>query len=143
MLRHSYTLMGAGDTPNIGLLPHQLRELCVMAGLDPAAAATRALVEELVRRKDTHTVSGQPSGCYSRCCRPSQRQAYTSNYLACMFDILTQPKIHVEAGDHIKLGRHVCTRTCLKCTIPAYCRMACTSKVCRSWQKGRLCAATC
>lgn len=55
MLRHSYTLMAVGDTPTIGLLPHQLRELCVMAGLDPAASSTRSLVEELVRRKDPST----------------------------------------------------------------------------------------
>ena len=52
MLRHSYTLMAAGDGPKVGLLPHQLRELVVMAGLDPAAEATRNLVEQLLARKD-------------------------------------------------------------------------------------------
>ncbi|GLC46295.1 hypothetical protein PLESTB_000996000 [Pleodorina starrii] len=51
MLRHSYTLMAAGDGPEVGLLPHQLRELVVMAGLDPAAPATRSLVEELMKRR--------------------------------------------------------------------------------------------
>ncbi|KAG2498462.1 hypothetical protein HYH03_003716 [Edaphochlamys debaryana] len=51
MLRHSYTLMAAGDGPDAGLLAHQLRELVVMAGLDPAAPATKALVEELMRRR--------------------------------------------------------------------------------------------
>ncbi|KAJ9530226.1 hypothetical protein QJQ45_023519 [Haematococcus lacustris] len=52
MLRHSFTLMAAGDSPSVGLLPHQLRELCVMAGLDPAAEATRLLVAALVARKE-------------------------------------------------------------------------------------------
>ncbi|KAG2443898.1 hypothetical protein HXX76_002238 [Chlamydomonas incerta] len=51
MLRHSFTLMAAGDGPEVGLLPHQLRELVVMAGLDPAAPATRSLVEELMGRR--------------------------------------------------------------------------------------------
>ncbi|GIL62825.1 hypothetical protein Vafri_16998 [Volvox africanus] len=55
MLRHSYTLMAAGDGPEVGLLPHQLRELVVMAGLDPAAAATRSLVEELMKRRSANT----------------------------------------------------------------------------------------
>ncbi|EFJ41153.1 hypothetical protein VOLCADRAFT_98941 [Volvox carteri f. nagariensis] len=55
MLRHSYTLMAAGDGPEVGLLPHQLRELVVMAGLDPAAPSTRSLVEELMRRRTANT----------------------------------------------------------------------------------------
>lgn len=55
MLRHSFTLMAAGDGPKAGLLAHQLRELCVMAGLDPAAALTRSLVEQLVARRDSAT----------------------------------------------------------------------------------------
>eukprot|EP00195_Chlamydomonas_chlamydogama_P011884 CAMPEP_0202890548 /NCGR_PEP_ID=MMETSP1392-20130828/910_1 /ASSEMBLY_ACC=CAM_ASM_000868 /TAXON_ID=225041 /ORGANISM="Chlamydomonas chlamydogama, Strain SAG 11-48b" /LENGTH=466 /DNA_ID=CAMNT_0049574137 /DNA_START=156 /DNA_END=1559 /DNA_ORIENTATION=+ len=52
MLRHSFTLMAAGDDPKVGLLPHQLRELCVMAGLDPASEATRQLVEQLLQQRD-------------------------------------------------------------------------------------------
>lgn len=55
MLRHSFTLMAAGDGPEVGLLAHQLRELCVMAGLDPAASVTRGLVEQLVQRRDPTT----------------------------------------------------------------------------------------
>ncbi len=77
MLRHSFTLMAgeaplstlrrsagdpascclpaAGDDLKAGLLPPQLRELCVMAGLDPAAAATRLLVEALLARKSERT----------------------------------------------------------------------------------------
>ncbi|GFR43800.1 hypothetical protein Agub_g4924, partial [Astrephomene gubernaculifera] len=55
MLRHSFTLMAAGDGPEVGLLPHQLRELVVMAGLDPAAPATRSLVEELMKRRAANT----------------------------------------------------------------------------------------
>ncbi|GAX83590.1 hypothetical protein CEUSTIGMA_g11015.t1 [Chlamydomonas eustigma] len=51
MLRHSFTLMAAGDKLDCGLLPHQLRELVVMAGLDPAAPATRQLVELLLERR--------------------------------------------------------------------------------------------
>ena len=41
-----------GDDVKVGLLPHQLRELCVMAGLDPASEATRQLVELLLARRD-------------------------------------------------------------------------------------------
>lgn len=37
------------------LMPHQLRELCVMAGLDPAAPATLALVEAMLAAKDSET----------------------------------------------------------------------------------------
>lgn len=55
MLRHSYTLMAGGDDTKVGLLPHQLRELCVMAGLDPAAEATRQLVELLLMRRNETT----------------------------------------------------------------------------------------
>lgn len=49
MLRHSFTLMAAGDDAKCGLLPHQLRELAVMAGLDPASHATAALVDALLQ----------------------------------------------------------------------------------------------
>eukprot|EP00798_Chlamydomonas_sp_ICE-L_P025200 gene25200-10840_t len=55
MLRHSYTLMAGGDDTKVGLLPHQLRELCVMAGLDPAAEATRQLVELMLLRRNEKT----------------------------------------------------------------------------------------
>lgn len=41
-----------GDNVQAGLFPHQLRELCVMAGLDPAASATHAIVEEMLQRKN-------------------------------------------------------------------------------------------
>ena len=41
-----------GDDVKVGLLPHQLRELCVMAGLDPASEATRQLVELLLARRN-------------------------------------------------------------------------------------------
>ncbi len=41
-----------GDDLKAGLLP---RELCVMAGLDPASSLTRSLVEALLQRKHPHT----------------------------------------------------------------------------------------
>ena len=41
----------AGDGLKSGLLPHQLRELVVMAGLDPAATSTRQLVEQLLHHR--------------------------------------------------------------------------------------------
>ena len=41
----------AGDGLKSGLLPHQLRELVVMAGLDPAATSTRQLVEQLLQHR--------------------------------------------------------------------------------------------
>jgi len=44
MLRHAFVLMAGGDTAEVGLLPHQLRELVVMAGFDPTDAATRDLL---------------------------------------------------------------------------------------------------
>lgn len=52
MLRHSFTLMAAGDGPKNGLLPHQLRELIVMAGLDPAVPSTRQLVDRLLAQRE-------------------------------------------------------------------------------------------
>ena len=52
MLRHSFTLMAAGDGPKNGLLPHQLRELIVMAGLDPAMPSTRQLVDRLLAQRE-------------------------------------------------------------------------------------------
>ncbi len=51
-----------GDGPDVGLLPHQLRELVVMAGLDPAAPATRSLVAELTARKQPGTVGAREGG---------------------------------------------------------------------------------
>ncbi len=50
MLQHSFILMAGGDAPKNGLELHQLRELVVMAGLDPASTATRELVGELLER---------------------------------------------------------------------------------------------
>lgn len=55
MLRHSFVLMAAGDDLSVGLLPHQLRGLSVMAGMDPSSPATWALVEQLLARKDATT----------------------------------------------------------------------------------------
>mmetsp|Transcript_12168 Transcript_12168/g.21804 ORF Transcript_12168/g.21804 Transcript_12168/m.21804 type:complete len:543 (-) Transcript_12168:277-1905(-) len=55
MLRHSFTLLAAGDSLEVGLLSHQLRELLVMAGLDPAAEAVHLLVEQLVSRRNPST----------------------------------------------------------------------------------------
>jgi hypothetical protein len=40
-----------GDDISVGLLPHQLRELAVMAGLDPASSLTHRLVEALLACK--------------------------------------------------------------------------------------------
>jgi (2Fe-2S) ferredoxin len=51
MLRHAFVLMAGGDDPEIGLLSHQLTELAVMAGLDPAADATHKLVARLLQRR--------------------------------------------------------------------------------------------
>lgn len=44
-----------GDNTKAFLQPHQLRELCVMAGLDPAAPATHSLVDSMLARKDPET----------------------------------------------------------------------------------------
>uniref|UniRef100_A0A7S1SKG0 MORN repeat-containing protein 3 n=1 Tax=Tetraselmis chuii TaxID=63592 RepID=A0A7S1SKG0_9CHLO len=51
MLRLSFVLMAGGDEVEMGVLTHQLRELCVMAGLDPAQERTPELVADLVRQK--------------------------------------------------------------------------------------------
>lgn len=51
MLRLSFILMAGGDEVEFGILTHQLRELCVMAGLDPAHERTPELVADLVRQK--------------------------------------------------------------------------------------------
>ncbi|MEW5299348.1 MAG: hypothetical protein WDW36_002374 [Sanguina aurantia] len=55
MLRHSFVLMAAGDDPKVGLLPHQLGGLSVVAGMDPSSQATWALLEQLLARKDATT----------------------------------------------------------------------------------------
>lgn len=61
MLRHSFILMAGGDAPKNSLELHQLRELVVMAGLDPASTATRELVTELLERANENTQPGAPA----------------------------------------------------------------------------------
>uniref|UniRef100_A0A061S1V4 MORN repeat-containing protein 3 n=1 Tax=Tetraselmis sp. GSL018 TaxID=582737 RepID=A0A061S1V4_9CHLO len=51
MLRLSFILMAGGEDVEVGVLTHQLRELTVMAGLDPAQERTPELVADLVRQK--------------------------------------------------------------------------------------------
>ena len=53
-LSHTYPPPpAAGDGLGNSLFPHQLRELVVMSGLDPAAVITRQLVELLLERRGT------------------------------------------------------------------------------------------
>uniref|UniRef100_A0A7R9V367 MORN repeat-containing protein 3 n=1 Tax=Chlamydomonas euryale TaxID=1486919 RepID=A0A7R9V367_9CHLO len=59
MLRHSFTLMAAGDDLKATILPHQLRQLIVMAGLDPSATATQQLVAALLQRRGEGTPDPQ------------------------------------------------------------------------------------
>ncbi|KAF5841988.1 hypothetical protein DUNSADRAFT_9870 [Dunaliella salina] len=68
MIRHSFSLMAGGDGLGNSLHPHQLRELCVMAGLDPAAPATHALVEAILARKDPETGRISYDSCMQVAC---------------------------------------------------------------------------
>lgn len=62
------------------LQPHQLRELCVMAGLDPAAPATHSLVEAMLARKDqTGRISFD--ACMQVACHYQVKYVSGSSYL--------------------------------------------------------------
>ena len=49
-LRHAFVALAGGDTPRVGLQPHLLRDVCVLAGLDPAGPdlQMQRLVEDLM-----------------------------------------------------------------------------------------------
>ncbi|KAF8073027.1 morn3 [Scenedesmus sp. PABB004] len=50
LLRHAFVLIAGGDDLAAAVLPHQLQELAVLAGLDPAAPACVALLDALAAR---------------------------------------------------------------------------------------------
>ncbi|KIZ07049.1 hypothetical protein MNEG_0899 [Monoraphidium neglectum] len=58
LLRHAFTLMAGDDGRRARLLPRQLPELAVLAGLDPAARPTVALLDQVRTRCRSDAAGG-------------------------------------------------------------------------------------
>ena len=48
-LKHAFVALAGGDGPKDGVRPSKLRELCVLAGLDPSGQETPQLVQLLMQ----------------------------------------------------------------------------------------------